>query len=60
MSGEPDSRITMKLLIALAIAGLLSPIAMASDLNDDIKSDYDGYLGALFDYFHRNPELSLV
>ena len=50
----------MKLLIALAIAGLLSPIAMASDLNDDIKSDYDGYLGALFDYFHRNPELSLV
>jgi amidohydrolase len=50
----------MKLLIALAIAVLLSPIAMASDLNDDIKSDYDGYLGALFDHFHRNPELSLV
>jgi hippurate hydrolase len=60
MGSEPDSRITMKLLIALAIAVLLSPIAMASDLNDDIKSDYDGYLGALFDHFHRNPELSLV
>jgi len=50
----------MKLPVALAIACLLSPIVMASDLNDDIKSDYDGYLGALFDHFHRSPELSLV
>ena len=50
----------MKLLIALAIACLLSSISMASGLNDDIKSDYDDYLSGLFDHFHRNPELSLV
>ena len=50
----------MKILFALAIACLLSPGSMASELNDDIKSDYDDYLGALFDHFHRNPELSLV
>ena len=50
----------MKFPVVLAIACLLSPIAMASDLNDDIKSDYNGYLGALFDHFHRNPELSLM
>ena len=50
----------MKILFALAIACLLSPGSMASELNDDIKSDYDDYLSGLFDHFHRNPELSLV
>ena len=50
----------MKLLIALAIACLLSSLSIASDLNDDIKSDYNDYLSGLFDHFHRNPELSLV
>jgi len=32
----------------------------AEDLHADIASDYDNYLAGLFDYFHRNPELSLV
>jgi hippurate hydrolase len=39
---------------------LLAPITAKADLNDDIRKDYDGHLGGLFDYFHRNPELSLV
>ena len=34
--------------------------ATAEDLHADIASDYDSYLAGLFDYFHRNPELSLV
>ena len=32
----------------------------AADLHADIASDYNSYLAGLFDYFHRNPELSLV
>jgi len=50
----------MKIIIALAIAFILSPLSMAADLGDDIKLDYDSYLADLFDHFHRNPELSLV
>lgn len=50
----------MKIIIALSIVCLLSPFSLASDLNEDIKSDYDSYLADLFDHFHRNPELSLV
>ncbi len=50
----------MKIIIVLSIVCLLSPFSLASDLNEDIKSDYDGYLVDLFDHFHRNPELSLV
>ncbi|HUD96763.1 MAG TPA: amidohydrolase [Woeseiaceae bacterium] len=50
----------MKIIIVLAVAAVFSPLAMAADLTDDIKSDYDSYLAELFDHFHRNPELSLV
>lgn len=50
----------MKIIIALAVIGLLSPFSKAADLNADIKADYDSYLADLFDHFHRNPELSLV
>jgi hippurate hydrolase len=50
-----------KATIGLLLAGvLLAPITAKADLNDDIRKDYDGHLGGLFDYFHRNPELSLV
>ncbi|MEQ8765054.1 MAG: amidohydrolase [Planctomycetota bacterium] len=31
-----------------------------SPLRDAIASDYESYLGDLFDHFHRHPELSLV
>ncbi len=50
----------MKIFISFAMACLLSPLSIAADLNDDVKSDYDSYLADLFDHFHRNPELSLV
>jgi hippurate hydrolase len=50
----------MKIIFVLALAAAFSPLAMAADLTDDIKSDYDSYLAGLFDHFHRNPELSLV
>jgi hippurate hydrolase len=36
------------------------PLAVASDLEDSVKKDYDEHLGALWDHFHRNPELSTV
>ncbi len=34
--------------------------ALADDLNRAIEKDYDEHLAALFDYFHRNPELSTI
>lgn len=36
------------------------PPAMADELADSVKQDYDEYLADLWDHFHRNPELSLV
>ncbi len=38
----------------------LSAPAAASDLAESIQQDYDEHLGALWDHFHRNPELSTV
>jgi hippurate hydrolase len=32
----------------------------ADELSASVKKDYDEHLGALWDHFHRNPELSLV
>ena len=47
------------ILPVLSLAALiLSPTARADDLSSAIQSDYDAYLGELFDHFHRNPELS--
>ncbi len=42
------------------LAILFSVSAMAQDLDVAVKKDYDEHLGGLFDYFHRNPELSSV
>jgi hippurate hydrolase len=39
---------------------LLSCSAFGSELGDAVKKDYDDYLAGLFDYFHRNPELSTI
>jgi hippurate hydrolase len=43
-----------------AAAGLMAtaPAAAAPDYAGAIKADYDKSLGALWDHFHRNPELS--
>ncbi len=51
------------LLVGSVLAGSLiftAVPARASDLSDSIAADYQGYLGALWDHFHRNPELSLM
>ncbi len=42
------------------LAILFSVSSMAQDLDVAVKKDYDEHLGGLFDYFHRNPELSSV
>ena len=42
------------------LAVLFSLPALASELSESIQTDYDEHLGALFDHFHRNPELSTV
>ncbi|MGD8833009.1 MAG: amidohydrolase [Pseudomonadales bacterium] len=39
---------------------LLNTGAHGATLAESIRSDYDGHLAALFDHFHRHPELSLV
>ena len=50
---------TQKLLVELAIAGTaFTQIATADDLSSAVEADYEQHLGTLFDYFHRNPELS--
>ena len=37
---------------------LAQPAVAADDLSRAVKAQYDSHLGALFDHFHRNPELS--
>ena len=32
----------------------------ANELNGALKADYDEHVAALFDHFHRNPELSIA
>jgi hippurate hydrolase len=49
----------LKRYILVASLFLTAP-ALASDLSDAVKQDYDEHLASLFDYFHRNPELSTV
>ncbi|MFK7888379.1 MAG: amidohydrolase [Gammaproteobacteria bacterium] len=45
------------------LAAALLPLcasASADTLKKDIQTDYDKHLGALFEHFHRNPELSTM
>ena len=44
----------------LACALVASSVAYGDDLDDSIKNDYESHLAALFEHFHRNPELSLI
>ncbi len=46
--------------IAGLLALLLSASSMAQNLSAVVQKDYDQHLEGLFDYFHRNPELSTV
>ncbi len=45
---------------AISLAALLisAPAFAADDLRAEIEADYKSNLAPLFDYFHRNPELS--
>jgi amidohydrolase len=45
-------------LALLSGAILVAPVAAKPDYVENIKADYDKSLGALWDHFHRNPELS--
>jgi hippurate hydrolase len=47
----------IRLFTMLALA-LLSFAVRAESLSEAVARDYDGHLGELFVYFHRNPELS--
>ncbi len=50
---------TGKLLFALVVANaFFTQTVIADELSDAVETDYDQHLGTLFEYFHRNPELS--
>lgn len=49
-----------KTFFSAAILGcaLIAQPVVADDLSDTVENDYQQHLADLFDYFHRNPELS--
>jgi len=50
-----------KLAIATALCvTLFVPSLFADDLSEAVETDYHQHLGALYEYFHRNPELSMM
>jgi len=50
---------TSKLLIVLGLTSVMfAQTVFADELSDAVAQDYDQHLAELFDYFHRNPELS--
>ena len=50
-----------KYLVAAFVVGATCALpAVAGDLSQVIAKDYDSHLASLFDYFHRNPELSFL
>ncbi|MAF82588.1 MAG: peptidase M20 [Chromatiales bacterium] len=50
----------VRCLMLLSTSLLLQSPVFGSELNDAVRDDYETHLAELFDYFHRNPELSLV
>lgn len=49
----------LRTLAAATLGCALSvPVLYAGELEDAVEADYKAHLGELFDYFHRNPELS--
>lgn len=64
-SREPRSswkggRLPMALVASAWMLAALPQAAAAQVLAADITADYEAHLAALFEHFHRNPELSLV
>jgi len=50
----------MKQRLICLLAVIVGMPAFAGELGDTVKQDYDQHLAELFDYFHRNPELSTI
>lgn len=50
----------IKFLFGATMLATVQTPALADDLRAAIKADYAKSLGALWDHFHRNPELSYV
>jgi len=48
----------IRLSLAASIFSLAAPAFAQGDLRAEIAADYKANLAPLFDYFHRNPELS--
>lgn len=48
----------LRLALAATLLGTAAPAAAMPDYADEVRADYQGSLASLFDYFHRNPELS--
>jgi len=48
----------MRKICLIGLVLLVGSPVLASELEDSIKTDYDEHLAALWDHFHRNPELS--
>jgi amidohydrolase len=54
-----EKNMIRKALLTAAAASLLAvPVGAKPDYSESVKADYDKSLGALWDHFHRNPELS--
>lgn len=51
---------TKHLIAAVALLALSITSLQAENLSGQVEQDYDQHLGALFDHFHRNPELSMM
>lgn len=52
-------RLTITAVLTTVLAAAAAPtLAQDAGLKAAVKADYDANLGALFDHFHRNPELS--
>lgn len=57
---KAKAKMAQAALFAGAALLLTSPAAARPDFSAAVKADYDKSLGALWDHFHRNPELSMV
>lgn len=54
-------QLPIRLCVLLALAWQAHPaLAADAELSKAVAQDYQNHLGALFDHFHRNPELSFM
>ena len=65
MSEDSTDRITTPRRMCVALGAMIfaaspSPALADAGVRSAVKADYDSYLGALFTFFHRNPELSFL